>query len=132
RALALRAQQRLAEATASIRAATESVEAMRGAIQRSELRTSYLATVRRYFDLHIDLLQQQGMAAAAFEMSERARARTLLDGLAESVSKIEKGVDPVLLSRQRAIQAELNAKETYRAQLAQSAGESSARTLADP
>jgi len=130
RALALQKQNRLDEAVASIAAATDSVETMRGAIQRSELRTSYLSTVRRYFDLHIDLLQQQGATGAAFEMSERARARTLLDGLAESASKIQKGVDPQLLARQRAVQAELNAKEIYRAQIAVKDGERSARAIA--
>ena len=97
---------------------TSGVETARSVIQRSELRTSYLATVRRYFDLHIDLLQQQGESAAAFEMSERARARSLLDGLAESAAKIRKGVDPELLARQRTVQAQLNAKENYRAQVA--------------
>jgi CHAT domain-containing protein len=129
RALALQKQNRLDEAVASIAAATDSVETMRGAIQRTELRTSYLATVRRYFDLHIDLLQQQGATGAAFEMSERARARTLLDGLAESASKIQKGADPQLLARQRAVQAELNAKEIYRAQVALKGGERSARAI---
>ena len=103
---------------------------MRGAIQRSELRTSYLAKVRSYFDLYIDLLQQKGSTRAAFEVSERGRARTLLDGLAESASKIEKGVDPQLIARQRHVQADLNAKEIYRAQLALKDGEKSPRALA--
>ena len=129
RARALQKQNRLDEAVASIAAATDSVETMRGAIQRSELRTSYLATVRRYFDLHIDLLQQKGDTGAAFEMSERARARTLLDGLAESAAKVQKGVDAQLLARQRAVQAELNAKEIYRAQVALKDGERSARAI---
>jgi CHAT domain-containing protein/tetratricopeptide (TPR) repeat protein len=130
RALALRKQHRLEEATASIAAVTSGVETARSVIQRGELRTSYLATVRRYFDLHIDLLQQQGASAAAFEMSERARARSLLDGLAESRAKIRKGVDPELLARQRAVQGQLNAKENYRAQVALRDGQASARATA--
>ena len=87
RALALRQQGRVDEAIDSIAAATRGVEAMRGAMRRSELQTSYLARVRRYFDLQIDLLQQKGDLAAAFETAERSRARTLLDGLAESASR---------------------------------------------
>ena len=130
RALALQKQHRLDEAIGSIAAVTSGVEDARRSIQRSELRTSYLATVRRYFDLHIDLLQQQGQSAAAFEMSERARARSLLDGLAESASKIRKGVDPELLARQRTVQAQVNAKENYRAQVALRDGETSARAVA--
>jgi len=130
RALALRAQGRLDQAVASIDAVTDSVETARTAIQRTELRTSYLATVRGYFDLYIDLLQQKGDAAAAFAMSERARARSLLDGLAESAAKIRKGVDPELLARQRVVQAQLNAKEAYRAQVALKDGETSRRAAA--
>ncbi|MBZ5556043.1 MAG: CHAT domain-containing protein [Acidobacteriia bacterium] len=130
RALALQKSDRLDEAIGSIAAAVESVETMRGAIQRNDLRTSYLSTVRGYFDLYIDLLRRKGSAAASFEMSERARARTLLDGLAESASQIRKGVDPRLLARQRAVQAELNAKEAYRAQIALKDGEESPRALA--
>src|SRR5262249_50403969 len=118
------------EAIQSIARATATVETTRGAIQRSELRASYLATVRGYFDLYIELLQQKGATAAAFEMSERGRARSLLDGLAESASKIQKGVDPQLLSRQRQVQAEWSGKEAYRVQVALRDGENSARALA--
>jgi CHAT domain-containing protein len=118
RALALRRQHRLDEAVAAIAEVTSDVEAARRSMQRSELRTSYLAAVRRYFDLYIDLLQENGQPAAAFEISERARARTLLDGLAASAAKVRKGVDPALLARQRAVQDQLNAKENYRAQVA--------------
>ena len=103
---------------------------MRGRIARSELRGSYLATVRSYFDLRVDLLQQRGRTADAFAVSEGSRARTLLEGLAESRSKISKGVDPQLLARQRGVQAELNAREAYRAQVALKDGDKSPRALA--
>jgi CHAT domain-containing protein len=121
KALALERQQRLDEATDAVAAAIERVEALRGGIVRSELRASYLSTVRSYYDLHVDLLQRRGRTTAAFEMSERSRARTLLEGLSESAARIRKGVDPELLARQRKLQAELNAKEQLRAQLADQA-----------
>jgi CHAT domain-containing protein/Tfp pilus assembly protein PilF len=111
KALALQRAGRTADAVASIGNAIALAEATRGAIVRTELRTSYLATVRKYFDLNVDLLQAQGSPAAAFEMSERARARTLLEGLAESAAKIQKGVDPQLAARRRSVQSQLNAKE---------------------
>ena len=130
RARALQRQARLDEAIQSIAAVADGVEAIRGATQRTEMRTSYLAKVSSYFDLYIDLLQQKGLTSAAFEVSERARARTLLDGLAESASKIQKGVDPELLARQRRVQADLNAKEIYRAQVALRDGDNSARAQA--
>jgi CHAT domain-containing protein/tetratricopeptide (TPR) repeat protein len=130
RALALEQEGRLDEAIEAVQVAIASVESVRAAIVRSELRTSYLATVRSYFDLYVDLLGRRGSAAAAFEASERARARTLLEGLAESASKIRKGVDPELLARQRALQAQLNAKENLRAQLAPRQGDKSPREQA--
>ena len=125
RAVVFQRQNRTDEAVASIRRVIDRVEAMRGSIARSDLRTSYLAKVRSYYDLYVDLLQQRGEAAAAFEVSERARARALLEGLAESAVKIEKGADPALLAKQRAIQRDLNAKETYRAEVALRDGEQS-------
>lgn len=116
-AVALQRENRIDEAVAAITRVVDRVEATRGQMARNDLRTSYLAAVRSYYDLYIDLLQQSGDTAAAFEVSERSRARVLLEGLAESAAKIGKGVDAALLAKQRAIQRELNAKETYRAQL---------------
>jgi CHAT domain-containing protein/Tfp pilus assembly protein PilF len=126
RAVALQRQGKLPEALEVIQSVIGSVETMRGSIARSDLRTSYLAAVRSYYDLYIDLLHQRGDAAAAFEVSERARARALLEGLAESAAKIEKGVDPQLLAKERSVQRELNAKETYRAQVVSKDGADSA------
>jgi len=125
RAVALQRDHRVDEAVKAIEIVIERVEAMRGSIARSDLRTSYLAAVRSYYDCYVDLLQQRGDAAAAFEVSERARARTLLEGLAESAAKIEKGADPALLAKQRAVQRALNAKESYRADVALRDGENS-------
>ncbi len=130
RARALQKKDRSADAIAAIAAAVDGVESMRTRLVKPELRTSYLTTVRSYFDLYVDLLQRQGSVGAAFEVSERARARTLLDGLAESASKISRGVDPALLARQRLVQDRLNAKESYRAQVALADGDKSGRAVA--
>jgi CHAT domain-containing protein/tetratricopeptide (TPR) repeat protein len=132
RAVALQRDHRVDEAVTAIELVISRVEAMRGSIARSDLRTSYLAAVRSYYDFYVDLLQQRGDAVAAFEVSERARARTLLEGLAESAAKIEKGADPALLAKERAVQRELNAKESYRADVALRDGENSpaARSVA--
>ena len=129
-ARALRRAGRQDEAVAAVAQAIESVETMRARMQRSELRTSYLARVRAYYDLYVDLLQQQGRSAEAFAVSERSRARTLLEGLSESAAKISKGVDAGLLDRLRAVQATLNAKENARAQLVLASGERSPRAIA--
>jgi len=127
RALALRQAGRTAEAVDAAAAATTLAESTRGSLVRTELRATYLSMVHSYFDVNVDLLQQRGLTAAAFETSERGRARSLLDGLAESAAKIEKGVDPALLARQRDVQKSLAAKESYRAQVVVADGERDAR-----
>ena len=122
RARAFRAAGKLGEAIASIAEAVDLVEAEGGTIARPDLRSSYLAVVRRYYDLYIELLLQGGdeasASSAAFRVSERARSRALLEGLAESAAQIRKGIDPGLAERERSVQAEINAREAYRARVA--------------
>jgi CHAT domain-containing protein len=48
-----------------------------------------------------------GFDRQAFGVSERARARTLLDLIAESRSNIREGVDPALRSREQTLRAQL-------------------------
>jgi CHAT domain-containing protein/Tfp pilus assembly protein PilF len=122
RARVMQARGRLGEAADAVDAALHLVEDTRGAIRRSELRTSYLAAVSGYYDLAVDLLEREGRIAEAFAMSERSRARTLLEGLAQSAAQIDKGVDAAAIARRRALQSRIDAKENYRAQLALSGG----------
>ncbi|MGH9458824.1 MAG: CHAT domain-containing protein [Thermoanaerobaculia bacterium] len=118
-ARALRQKGNLGEAIAAIEKAIAIVEHLREGIARRDFQSSYLSTIRAYYDLYIELLLEEdpGTGAAAFEVSERARARSLLESLAESAAKIRKGIDPELRARERAVQAELNAREAYRARL---------------
>ncbi len=118
RARVMQARGRLGEAADAIDSALQLVEGTRGAIRRTELRTSYLAAVSGYYDLAVDLLEGEGRVAEAFEMSERSRARTLLEGLAQSAAQIDKGVDASAVARRRALLSRIDAKENYRAQLA--------------
>lgn len=121
RAKALDKAGQLAEAIASAEASIALVENMREAMSRREFRDSYLSIVRSYYDLLVDLLLRQENeegVKAAFTAGERARARTLLESLAESAAKIRKGIDPALRRREREVQAALNAKEMYRARQA--------------
>src|SRR5260370_882044 len=74
-----------AEGVARIRAATDSIEHVRGDIAGSALRASYLANVRKTYELLMDLLWQihrqhprEGFDSQALEASERAHARGLL------------------------------------------------------
>ena len=54
---------------------------------------------------------------AAFQASERARARSLLATLTEARADIRQGVDPTILERERTLQQRLNARERLRVQL---------------
>src|SRR5262249_18346805 len=82
-----------------------------------ELRASYLASRQGFYEFYIDVLMQlhkQNPAAAfdtvALAVSERARARSLLESLKEARAAIRQGVDSSLLERERSLQQRLNAK----------------------
>ena len=99
-----------------IEAALQLAESVRGSVA-GDLRTSYLATVRPEYDLLVDILMRQhknhpaaGFDAEALAVSERARARSLLDSLGESRLDIRQGVDPALLERERSLRATLRAR----------------------
>jgi CHAT domain-containing protein/tetratricopeptide (TPR) repeat protein len=73
---------RLADAAAAGREAVAAVERIRGRFGSGQLRTSFLADrASAYADL-VDVLLRQGRGAEAFEMSDAARGRALLDHLA--------------------------------------------------
>src|SRR5260370_22362527 len=95
---------------------TDLAESLRADVAAEELRSSYFATVREQFELRIDLLmslhRQQpaaGFDAEALATSERARARGLLDLLAESQADLRAGIDPALLERARLLESRLSA-----------------------
>jgi CHAT domain-containing protein/Tfp pilus assembly protein PilF len=82
-----------------------------------ELRASYFASARRFYEFYIDLLMSlhkqhpaNGFEVAAFHASERFRARSLLDLLAESKADIRQGVEKELLKRELGLQQLLNEK----------------------
>ncbi|MBI3949053.1 MAG: tetratricopeptide repeat protein [Acidobacteria bacterium] len=114
----------LIEARNLMETALNIIESLRTKVAGPELRASYLASNRSYYGSYIDLLMRlhqrqpaDGHDAAALETSARARARSLLEILAEARADIRQGVDPALLERERTLQQQLNAKEQRRMQL---------------
>jgi CHAT domain-containing protein len=86
------------------------VESIRTEVESRDLRASYVASVHQYHELRMDVLMRlhdrrgdAGLAAAAFEASERARARSLLDSLADARVNLRAGLDPDLLDREQTI-----------------------------
>jgi CHAT domain-containing protein/Tfp pilus assembly protein PilF len=113
-----------ATARENVEAGLRLTESLRTKIASGDLRASYFATAHRQFELYIAVLMKlygrdhdSGLAAAAFEASERGRARSLLETLAETHADIRRGVDPALLLRERELQSRLDAKAERRVQL---------------
>jgi CHAT domain-containing protein len=113
-----RLQGRLPEALTAVETALETSEALRIKPLSEDLRLSFFSTstVRRLFELHIEILMALhredgtgGYHRVALEVSERARARSLLDLLTESGAEIRDDAAPDLLARERALQKQLNA-----------------------
>lgn len=114
----------LTEARSQIERAIVLAESLRTNVASQDLRASYFASARQFYELHVDVLMQldkrqpsAGFHTAAFEVSERARARSFLELLREANTNIRQGVDPTLLERERSLTEKLHAKAEYRAQL---------------
>lgn len=121
-------QGRLDDARAEIEASVRLVEEQRALMPSQDWRMNYFASVRRHYETYVDILMRlherrpdAGFAALALQVSERARARTLLEMLVEAKSEIQRGVDPALLARERQLRQQLSAKATYQIQVLNSA-----------
>ena len=100
------------------------VESIRSNVASQELRASYFATVRDHYELYIDILMHShqldpsaGYDAQALQVSERARARSLLELLAEARTDIHQGVDVRLAEQEHILQQRLNTKLEYQIRL---------------
>jgi CHAT domain-containing protein/tetratricopeptide (TPR) repeat protein len=109
----------LGAARAHINRALTIIESLRVKVELQDLRATYLASVYDYYDLDVDVLMRMHKLdpskkynEAALQVSERGRARTLLEMLAEARADIHQGIDPVLFNRKQ----ELNEKLTGLAQ----------------
>jgi len=114
----------LVEAKTRIEAAINIVETLRTKIASQELRASYLASIQNYYELYVDILMRlhkqrpaENFSAAALQATERGRARSLLELLAEARADIRQGVDPQLLERERNVQQQINAKAKRQTEL---------------
>lgn len=92
-------------------------ESLRSEIISPASRASFLASVQSSYRLYGDLLMRQhkteptkGLEALAFEVSERQRARSLLDLLAEAGTDLRQGVDAALIERESSLGKQLNEK----------------------
>ncbi len=112
-----RGRGRLRQARSQAEQTIRIVESLRSNLNDPDLRAAYRASVQRYYDLYIDVLMRldrrqpgQGFIGLALQASERARARGLLELLAEAGAEIRQGVSTELVSRERDLQEQLNDK----------------------
>lgn len=123
-ARAMRISDRPDEARSRAEEALRIVETLRTTETDPDLRASFLAAQRDAFELEIDLLMElerrspgQDYAREALAVSERARARSLLDLLQEARADVREGVDAELRDRERRLLVRLNAKASRQAEL---------------
>ena len=97
----------LVEARKLIEGAIATIESLRVNLKSQSLRTSFLASVRNFYETNIDVLMRlhqqrpaENFAVAALEISEKGRARSLLELLREARAEIQQGVDPQLIERE--------------------------------
>lgn len=104
----------LEAARSELEEALAMTESLRNRVASRQLRTTLLASRRAYYESYTDLLLRlaarepgRGYEEQALAASERARARGLLDLLAEGKVDVEQGIDPELKRREREIERQL-------------------------
>lgn len=115
----------LDQSRSHIESAISIVEELRTNISSRRLRSYYLASIQTYYEEYTDLLVMlhrkrpaEGFDAQAFQASERARARTLLDSIVEGrLSSRGLGTDAKLLAHEELLQEALNRKAAEQVQL---------------
>jgi CHAT domain-containing protein/tetratricopeptide (TPR) repeat protein len=107
----------LDSARTHVEEAIELQESIRASVAGPDQRSAYFGYRHDGYRLLADVLMRmhrndptRGLAAHAFEVSERARARTMIDLIAESRSNIREGVDAALLAREQSLRAALSVR----------------------
>ncbi len=103
-------------------------ESLRSDVLSPDSRASLLASVQSSYRLYTDLLMLQhraepakGFDALGVEVSERQRARSLLDLLGEARADLRRGVEAALIEREQTLGKQLNDKALTRTTTAEQA-----------
>ena len=104
--------------------ALEIVESLRAKLVSLEMRASSFATSLEIYDLVTATLMElhaatsdASYAARAFQVSERARARALLDAIVETQGGVRGGISDDLRERERSLQDRINVRAERQIQL---------------
>lgn len=105
------------EARSEMQAAAGIVESLFAGLSSRDLRTTFFANRQSYYAFYVDLLMrlhklhpQAGYDREALEVSERSRARTLIDSLAETHSQMRGAFEGALPRREQTLRNELHAR----------------------
>jgi CHAT domain-containing protein/tetratricopeptide (TPR) repeat protein len=99
------------DARAHVEAAVARVEELRTGFVNPDLRAAFLATQRRAYSLLIDLMMDGGHDREALAVSERARARSLLDVLGNGTAvRAGNAVPAKLVEQRQSLHRRLSAK----------------------
>lgn len=100
------------------------IESLRGQSASYDSRAAYLAAKQDFYGFYIDLLMEldrrepgAGHDARALAASEEARARTLLEALAEAGADLRRGVAPALLAKEADLARRVNEADRERRRL---------------
>ncbi|MCI0489519.1 MAG: CHAT domain-containing protein [Blastocatellia bacterium] len=134
-----RKQGNWAVARQQLEEAIELAESVRARAKSQQSRSSYLAKKQAIYDRYTDLLMDmhklepgRGYEVVALQNSERARARSLLELLAEARADIRQGADPALLAAEKSVRQQLSLKGQEQTRLfSQPANEAKAAALAE-
>ncbi len=106
----------LESARAHLEAATRLTESLRGSIPSVGERAAFVARIHERYDLLVDVLMAlhaktpgAGLDAEALHVSERAKARSLVDLLTEARVDLREGVDERLLEAERSLELQIDA-----------------------
>lgn len=105
----------LARSQSYVEESLKLVESLRAELVSQDSRAAFFAAAQNSYHLYIEVLMRQhqtdstkGNDALAFETSERARARGLVEMLTETHADIRQGVDATLLERERLLAKRFN------------------------
>lgn len=110
----------LDDALSHINRSLRLIEELRQNVGSPDFRATYFSAVEKHYDLGIDILMQlerarpgEGFATAALLLSEKSRARSLIDLLAESPGALRQGVSKELVDRERELAGLLRSLAQY-------------------
>ncbi|HLM61156.1 MAG TPA: CHAT domain-containing tetratricopeptide repeat protein, partial [Pyrinomonadaceae bacterium] len=134
-ALALRDRNELPDALVSIENCVRVAESMRSSLSRSDLRATFFAGNKKFYELYVEILQllagktkNAEYVSRSLEVAEQSKARTLVELLNQSGTNFKNTANTDLLRKESEINNRLSAKAARQTRLL-SGGKASADDL---